>query len=70
MKHLKNNNETYFSHLLFASKVGLTLIFRGWLFIFHAIFPIGEILERWNLEDTLQKLQEWNEYTKIRNLKK
>ncbi len=63
MKHLKNNNETYFSHFLFASGVGLTLTFRGWLFIFHAIFPIGGIAKRWNLEDTLQLLQEWNEYT-------
>ena len=63
MKHLKSNNEAYSSHFLFASKVGLTLIFRGWLFIFHAIFPIGEIPKRWNLGNTIQKLQKWNEYT-------
>ena len=66
MQHLKNNNETYFSHLLFASKIGLTLLFRGWLFIFHAIFPIGNIPKRWNIENTLQKLYEWNEYTEKR----
>jgi hypothetical protein len=63
MKHLKNNNETYISHFLFASKVGLTLIFRGWLFMFHAILPMGDMPKRWNLENTLQKVQEWNEYT-------
>ncbi len=63
MKHLKNNNEAYFSHFLFALKVGLTLILRGWLFIFHAVLPIGNIPKRWNIENTLQKLQEWNEYT-------
>ena len=63
MKHLKNNNETYVSHFLFASKIGLTLIFRGLMFIFHAIFPIGDVPKQWNIETTLQKLQEWNEYT-------
>ena len=63
MKHLKENNETYFSHFLFASKIGLTLILRGWLFVFHAIFPVCCVPKRWNIENTLQKLQEWNEYT-------
>jgi len=66
MKHLKNNNETYFSHFLFASKVGLTLIFRGWLFVFHAILPVKCIPKRWNIGDTLQKLQKWNEYIEKR----
>ena len=63
MKHLKNNNETYFSHFLFASKIGLTLIFRGLLFVFHAALPIGNIPKRWNIKNTLQKVQEWDEYT-------
>jgi len=63
LKHLKNNNETYCNHFLFASKIGLTLIFRGWLFVFHAIFPVRKIPKRWNIENTIQKLQEWNEYT-------
>tara|TARA_Y100000034_G_scaffold126085_1_gene176785 strand:+ start:141 stop:347 length:207 start_codon:yes stop_codon:yes gene_type:complete len=66
MEHLKNNNETYFSHFLFASKVGLTLIFRGGLFVAHALVPAGNIPKQWNLENTLQKLQKWNEYTKKR----
>ena len=63
MKHLKKNNETYFNHFLFASKVGLTLMFRGWLFLVHAVLPVGNIPKRWNIENTLQKLQEWNNYT-------
>tara|TARA_Y100000310_G_C20243719_1_gene605836 strand:- start:3 stop:209 length:207 start_codon:yes stop_codon:yes gene_type:complete len=67
MQHLEENNETYFSHFLFASKIGLTLIFRGWFFIFHAVFPIGNIPKRWNLENTIQKLQKWNEYIIIRS---
>jgi len=68
MEHLKKNNENYISHFLFASKIGLTLIFRGWLFIFHAFLPIGNIPKQWNIEDTLQKLQEWYVYTLKRTL--
>jgi hypothetical protein len=63
MKHLQKNNESYISHLLFAGKVGLTLIFRGFIFLFHAIIPICEIPKQWNLSDTMVKLQEWNAHT-------
>ena len=63
MKHLKNNNETYFSHLLFASKVGLNLIIRGIIFVIHAFVPVCEIPKKYNLEATLEKIKKWNEYT-------
>jgi len=66
MGHLKDNNENYISHFLFASRVGLTLILRGWLFVFHAILPIGDLPRRWNLYDTITKLKTWNEYTEKR----
>ena len=69
MKHLKKNNETYLNHLLFAGKIGLTLIFRGIIFLLHAMLPICEIPNRWNLTSTIIKLQEWNFYT-IRRLDK
>ena len=51
MKHLKDNNETYLSHFLFASKVGINLIFRGILFLIHAILPICDIPKKWNLSN-------------------
>ena len=63
MKHLKLNNETYFHHLLFAAKVGLTLSFVGTIFLLHAVLPICNIPKRWNLETTSNKLRNWNEYT-------
>jgi len=62
MNHLKKNNETYINHLLFAGKIGLTLIFRGIIFLLHAIFPICNIPKRWNLKDTTEKIQQWNKY--------
>ncbi len=69
MGHLKKNNETYLSHLLFAGKIGLTLIFRGIIFLLHGVLPICKIPEQWNLNNTTIKLQEWNFYT-IRRLDK
>ena len=62
MRHLVKNNETYLSHLLFASKIGLTLIFRGAIFLLHAVFPICSVPRMWNLENTSTKLYKWNEY--------
>jgi len=69
MNHLKKNNETYLNHLLFAGRIGLTLIFRGFIFLFHALVPICEVPKKWNLSNTSAKLQEWCHYT-IRRLDK
>lgn len=66
MKHLEKNNETYVSHFLFAVKVGMSLIFRGTLFIIHAFLPICEIPKKWNLENTLVKIYKWNVYSNRR----
>jgi hypothetical protein len=61
-KHLKENGETYLSHLFFAGKIGLTLMLGSVIFILHAIFPICAIPKKWNLKGTIKKLQKWNEY--------
>ena len=66
LKHLKENNETYLSHFIFASTIGASLIVRGMIFIAHAIFPVCDIPVVFNLERTCQKLQKWNDYTKER----
>ena len=67
--HLKANNETYLSHLFFAGKISLTLMLRSVIFIIHAIFPICEIPNKWNLESTIKKLQKWHRYAKRRKNK-
>jgi hypothetical protein len=69
MKHLEKNNETYFSHMLFAGKIGLTLILRGVVFMLHALLPVCELPRFLNLEDTSKKLYEWNEYSIRRRTK-
>ena len=61
MKHLKESNQSYIEHLMFASKVGLTLIFRGAVFLLHALAPVCRIPKKWNLENTSLTLFRWNE---------
>ena len=69
MIHLRENNETYLSHLLFAGKIGLTLIFRGFIFLLHALMPICNIPKKWNLRSIITQLEKWNTYT-FRRIKK
>jgi len=65
-KHLKDNNETYLSHMLFAGKIGLSLLARGGVFLMHAFLPLHDIPARLNLEDLRHKADEWNEHTEQR----
>jgi len=69
VNHLKENNETYINHLLFAGKIGLSLLLRGAVFIFHGIFPMIRLPRNLNITGTIAKLQEWHSYT-IRRLDK
>jgi|TARA_R110000824_G_scaffold12951_1_gene56482 hypothetical protein len=39
MKHLKENNETYLSHLRFAGTIGFQLILHGVALVVHGLFP-------------------------------
>ena len=66
LRHLRENNETYFSHLKFACVVGTSLFLRGIVFFLHGMFPICDIPKFLNLETTLDKLQKWNRYTEER----
>ena len=67
MEHLEKNNETYFSHLKFAATIGLTLLLRGGIFVLHGLFPICDIPKEFNLEDTRDKLNKWNDHADRRN---
>ena len=63
MKHLRDNNETYFSHMLFAGKVGLYLVSCGFMFVFHSLLPISAVPKYFNLSEIEKKCKQWNEYT-------
>jgi hypothetical protein len=69
MKHLKENNETYIKHLMFAGKIGLNLAITGILFLVHAVLPIYTLPQSLNIESTTKKLQKWNKYAANRVIK-
>ena len=64
--HLRENNETYFGHLKFACAVGLSLMIRGIMLLLHGLFPVVDVPKKFNIDATVKKLSEWNEYTKER----
>jgi hypothetical protein len=66
MKHLKENNETYLSHMTFAAKMSIHLFIRSVFFMFHAIFPFFNVPESLNLNNTCKLITKWNQYAKNR----
>jgi len=60
VEHLEKNSETYYVHLKFAATIGLTLVCRGGIFLLHGLFPVCDIPKKLNIEDTRDKLNEWN----------
>ena len=69
MEHLEKNNEIYFSHLKFAATIGLTLLFRGGIFVLHGLFPACEVPKKLNLANTRDKLNQWNDHADRRSEK-
>ena len=63
LRHLKNNNESYLTHLLFALRAGLYYSLCGVVFIFHAVFPWLLIPRAVNLEGIMKRTRRWNHYT-------
>ena len=66
MKHLKENNETYLSHMTFAAKMSIHLFIRSVFFMFHAIFPFFNVPESLNLNNTCKLITKWNNYAETR----
>jgi hypothetical protein len=69
MKHLKENNETYLSHLMFAAQMSTHLYVRSIFFMIHAIFPFIDVPEDFNLKNTCKLINEWNDYAEERKSK-
>ena len=66
MNHLKQNNETYLSHMRFAVTIGLSLMLRAIVFVLHGIFPMIPVPRSLNLWETAGKLVEWNAHAESR----
>ena len=65
-KHLKENNETYFSHMFFAFKVGLNLLISSMFFVIHGIIPVVSAPQKFNLDSICKKINKWNDYAQKR----
>ncbi len=63
MKHLKENNETYWSHFKFAVGLGLKLLQRGIFFIIHGIFPFLLIPKKYNINSTQNLVNKAKKYS-------
>jgi hypothetical protein len=66
IKHLRENSESYFSHLKFAVSVGVSLIVRGVIFLVHGVCPLIRVPSSMNLETTKEKLETWHQHTESR----
>ena len=66
LNHLRENRETYFSHMKFAFKVGAYLGLSSFFFLIHSIFPFLDIPRIFNIEANLNRMKEWSDYTKKR----
>ena len=69
MKHLKENNETYCGHLVFALKIAAHLYLTSCFLLIHGVFPCWEQPKKFSLDSTCKKIQRWNEYAKQRKKK-
>ena len=67
--HLKENNETYVSHLKFAWTVAFYMFMSCCFFLVHGIIPTIKIPKLFNLEAMSRKLRKWDAYSQIRKLK-
>ena len=69
MKHLEENNETYLSHLLFASIIGLHFLISGSFLIIHGLFPFINAPKRYSLNNTCKLITRWDKYARNRKTK-
>ena len=70
MKHLRENNETYLSHLKFAWAAAFHMIISSCFFLIHGLIPFFPIPKEFNLGRTLQKVRKWDAYTVMRKLER
>ena len=67
MKHLKQNNETYISHLKFACGLGFGLLYRSVFFLAHGIVPFVPVPRIYNIDETHAWLTRAKDYADNRS---
>ena len=67
--HLRENKETYFSHMKFAWTVAFHMLVSCCFFLAQGLMPLIPIPKLFNLEAMTRKLRKWDAYSQIRKLK-
>ena len=67
--HLRENKETYFSHLVFAWRAAFHMIFSSCCLLIHGLLPFIPTPRLFNISYMARKLRKWDAYSQIRKLK-
>ena len=69
MKHLKENKQSYLSHLKFAWTAAFYMLFSICFLLVHGIAPFIPVPRLFNIESVARKMKKWDAYAKLRKLK-
>ena len=68
IKHLKENNETYFGHLKFAWRAAFHMLVSSFCLLVHGIFPFVSTPQLFNIAAMARKLKKWEIYSLVRKM--
>ena len=67
MRHLKENNENYLTHLKFAWTVAVYMLFSSCFLLIHGLLPILPVPKLFGIEKIARKMKKWDAHRKIKN---
>tara|TARA_Y100000114_G_C11706810_1_gene301380 strand:+ start:333 stop:554 length:222 start_codon:yes stop_codon:yes gene_type:complete len=70
VKHLKENNQTYVSHIKFAWRIALHMLVSSCFLLIHGLLPFVPIPKLFSLEGMTHKMKKWDNYVKVTKFKK
>ena len=69
LKHLKENNQSYLTHLKFAWTIAVHMLFSFCFLLVHGAVPFIPIPQLFTIEGISRKMRKWDAYLKLRKLK-
>jgi hypothetical protein len=69
IKHLKENNETYFGHLKFAWNAAFHMLVSSCCLLVHGLLPFIPTPRLFTINAMDRKTKVWNVHAEIRKLK-
>ena len=69
IKHLKQNNESYVTHFIFAWRAAFYMSISSCFLLIHGLLPIIPVPRLFNIESMARKMRKWDAYSKLRKLK-